>query len=541
MLKKTIVLMLSFGVTSAHLNGAWQATPTEVAPNALINLAAAYSDAGDGLAVGNTGDSVVSYTFNGATTSWETPVTLFTGANGADAVAMDPAGDGLAVYVTNASSINASRYSFASDTWFDTEGASIELYPVVVDISVTMSPEGNGLATFIDGITGNLFASQYDGATHTWSDIGGSAVQLSITTGVIQGAASLAMDANSSGVAVWNNLSDVPDNTIQAANYSGSLQAWSNTQGAAINLSLNDAVDNDRNRTVAMSPNGTGLAVWVSNPGSGNVVQSAWYDGGSWQFTGASALNISAVGASGAASSFPLGLTMDADGNGFAIWSQVVGSTSVAQVAYFNVATQAWSTPMTLSSNGADTLSISSLNISFANNGDAIAGWVINNGAEEVAQSAFYNGSTGMWEDTLSNAIAISDPTESVLTPLSLIANASGNALAVFNQTNGLFSNFFSAPPLQPSNGTNFVGRAASDKFLTQIDYVNFLSWTASADETVIGYYISVDGAIVANVLASMPLEAIFHNQRANTSVTYTLTSYNAAGTQSNPLTVTLR
>lgn len=528
-------------MTGNHLLADWQPSPTPISPvqlfGGVLNPSLAYNDAGIGLLLGFdvTTSLTSAFRFNGST--WDPPVSLIPGTSFGTSVALNLT-SGLAVYnpFTTGFDIRASRYDVTTNSWFDTGGSSIQLSSTGSSPFVAISPQGNGLATFT--ISGVAFASQYDSLTMTWSDTGLSAVQLSTTGDTVQDKAKIAMDANSNGLAVWNNLLG-SGNYVQASNYNGTTKVWTNTQASAINLSLND-VTGGNNCNVAMSPIGTGLAVWVADPGSGQVVESSWYNGASWQFTGASAKIVSANGAVG----IPLSVTMDDAGNGFTIWSLFDGTNYVTQAARFDGTNQTWGTPVTLSTTG---VFISNLAISASGSGNALAGWVLNDGMESIAQSSFYNNATQSWENTINQASILSDPSESA-NDLFIVMNDQNNGLAYFGQGAypflGAFSNFYTytAPPIIiPINGTNFIGVKQKNKFLTQTDNIRILTWTASVDPSVVGYYVRADGFIIANVVASSPLEVILHNQNPKIPTTYTLTAYDASNVESAPLNFTIK
>lgn len=91
-------------------------------------------------------------------------------------------------------------------------------------------------------------------------------------------------------------------------------------------------------------------------------------------------------------------------------------------------------------------------------------------------------------------------------------------------------------PPLPPSN---FRGKNRKDKFLTQTDLINTLSWQPSSDPSVTGYLIHGSDGSVAKVPASGPFTADMHNRHPHTTYIYTIVAFNESG-QSSPLTISV-
>lgn len=95
-----------------------------------------------------------------------------------------------------------------------------------------------------------------------------------------------------------------------------------------------------------------------------------------------------------------------------------------------------------------------------------------------------------------------------------------------------------SVGPLPPAS---FSGAAIQNEFLTQIDRINKLFWTASPDPTVVGYHIYRGTTLIATVPASGPFIYLDHNQRKNVTVIYTIRSFKSNGVESSPLSVSLQ
>jgi hypothetical protein len=90
-----------------------------------------------------------------------------------------------------------------------------------------------------------------------------------------------------------------------------------------------------------------------------------------------------------------------------------------------------------------------------------------------------------------------------------------------------------------PVGPTDFAGVVAKNKFLTQTEIINILTWTPSIDPTVTGYHVYQDGQLIATVPASGPYEVVLHNRRSGQVYTYALTAFDENG-ESLPLVITV-
>lgn len=86
-------------------------------------------------------------------------------------------------------------------------------------------------------------------------------------------------------------------------------------------------------------------------------------------------------------------------------------------------------------------------------------------------------------------------------------------------------------PTVLPPSG--FSGAVINNAFLTQIDRIHKLFWTASADPTVVAYRIYRNSVLIAVVPASDPLIYLDHNQSKKVAVTYSITAVNRGGAES--------
>ena len=92
-------------------------------------------------------------------------------------------------------------------------------------------------------------------------------------------------------------------------------------------------------------------------------------------------------------------------------------------------------------------------------------------------------------------------------------------------------------PPLPP---VTFQGEVINNRFLTQTDIIHKLFWSPSPDPSVVFYTLFRNGEFLAQFPKQGPFHYQDHNRREHVQDTYVLTTSNAAGVQSFPLTVVL-
>jgi hypothetical protein len=150
---------------------------------------------------------------------------------------------------------------------------------------------------------------------------------------------------------------------------------------------------------------------------------------------------------------------------------------------------------------------------------------------------AFYDGTN--WTAPINNLIPMGLSTSlDVRDPV--YSSVSGQLLLVwqdFNNNNRLFFSAYSIFPLPPSS---FSGEGVKNKFASQTDRVNVLTWTPSTDSSVIYYLLRRNGDLIFVGSAYGPFTYADHNRKKNRIYTYTLTTVNQQGLESSPLTLTM-
>lgn len=228
-----------------------------------------------------------------------------------------------------------------------------------------------------------------------------------------------------------------------------------------------------------------------------------------------------------------------------------MGDAAAAWIAYDSLAGQwnlymafrlnnSWQPPLLLDTINDAGASLFKANLALDGNGNAYVVWQRTDGS---SNSAIVGVNIARGAVSAPSYILISTDNTIDATNPSLAVNNSGNTLVSWQS--GPFGSsiieaavgFFSYAPSPP---LNLTGVQVKNKFATQIDRVNVLSWSASQDPSVQKYYVFRNGVLVGIVPASLELTYFDHNQ-GNQSVYYQVTAVNAENVQSAPAAVTVR
>lgn len=100
--------------------------------------------------------------------------------------------------------------------------------------------------------------------------------------------------------------------------------------------------------------------------------------------------------------------------------------------------------------------------------------------------------------------------------------------------------NVFTSIPEMPAPPFEFTGKQTINRFLTGIEYINTLYWTASTDTTTVSYRLYRDNTLIATIPASGPYTYEDRRHQKCTGTLYSLTAVNAQGRESQPATLKL-
>jgi hypothetical protein len=264
---------------------------------------------------------------------------------------------------------------------------------------------------------------------------------------------------------------------VVVSNYNG--ENWKNT--ILVNSSdLNPelAVDMD------MSKNGTAIVIWK---GKGLYGFSSFYNGQSWEPARRFASDIAPQPNVPNMSFFPnFTVSINNKGNCLAVWSAASQRVKSSRLPFKGI----WQ-PAEIVDPVAppDILWMTS---SLSANDEGFAGWI----------------TQPEWLTLYANAtIPVDPPPPTLLPPL---------------------------PPL------SIAGKAVKNKFAIQTDCIHVISWTPSTDPSVAAYYLRRNGILIAAIPANGPFIYSDHF-RCGFQDVYSLTSVNAGGIESVPITISVK
>lgn len=487
---------------------------------------------------------------------WHVPPTEFSLATSffsVDAhVAADNAGNAVSVWVEfldvpdtppqHQEVIRATSFSSAGVEWGvpttisvpNADGAQFKERP-----EVAMDATGTAIAIYDDYVTGDVDAIIFDGNGWNFST--------RFTTGA-GFTPVIAMDGFGNGLAAW---SDFNTGDIFASFYDRGSNSWS----APLLLGTNGT-----DPTVAYSSSGLAVVAWADFVT--NEIVATNFNG--VFFT--PVISISPL-LGDAFSAFPVA-SIDAAGNAAVIWNNFLFGS--VQVANF---TGIWNPPVTLSSGGNNAGADLDMNLA----GSAAAAWT--DGNSNIV-SALYNGTS--WHFTAIVDASGFDPSVSI--------DELGNVLVVWASTNNVFSRTYSSflelwQPIEtvtttgnfpqfpdsaistgirafavweqqdnldlptffvygnftqtPAGPQNVNAKTCKDRFATEEDCINTITFKPSSTPGVVAYLISREGVLVDTIPADGPFTFEEHNPCCQ-AATFTITAVDGLGVPSSVITITL-
>ncbi|PKM43685.1 MAG: hypothetical protein CVV05_12515 [Gammaproteobacteria bacterium HGW-Gammaproteobacteria-1] len=419
----------------------------------------------------------ISWSFTVGEGAWGTPALIET-YNGGSAtypdIAMDAGGNALAVWSQSDSirqSIWANRYTVGSG-WGTAQLIETDDAGNAGSSCIAMDGSGNALAVWSqsDGTRQNIWSNRYT-AGSGW----GTAVL--IETGDAGNAFNpeIAMDASGNALAVWNQFDGIRDNIwsnrytvgsgwsaaelIETFNTGGTdlpriamdaggnaLAVWSQSDGTRYNIWFNRYTvgsgwgtaqlieTNDTSHAfypdIAVDGSGNGVAVWKQNDGTRYNIWSNRYTVGSGWGT-AQLIETDNAGPA----DLPR-IAMDGSGNGLAVWHQSDGTRyNIWSNRY--TAGSGWGAAQLLESDDVATAAYPE--IAMDPGGNALTVWSHWDGIRANIWSSRYRIGSGWGTAQL---IETDDAGDALSVQITM--GSSGNALAVWGQSNGAIDNIWS-------------------------------------------------------------------------------------------------
>ncbi|MBI5272834.1 MAG: hypothetical protein HY861_02490 [Chlamydiia bacterium] len=509
-MKRKFFALLSFIALIPTLQATitWSPEVQLTSGSALDFDAVAFAENGSGYAVALWVESNVLYSLKRIDGTWESsPVSISPSGAGITRpqIAMDALGNTMAIWLTVVGGFSvidsAYRTGIGSSSW---SSPIIISDPCRDSLSQTlvMSATGLSVATWKDAATGNLYSSTgtFGPFFPIWS------TPLQITADSVSGFTGLAIDASQQATALWKTSAGA----VKAAElpFAGT---WQNTATLAA----------ANGQDVALSANGAGdvLAVWSLTTGAAQAAEKA---AGSSVWSSASTL--SGVGAD----ADQIASSLASDGSAVALWRNQELGQSIIQGAT-SVFGSAWNSAADLlPSYGSYSFpaarAVSSQNV--------IAIWV--DGTNRTVQSSYLNGLTEEW----ASPVDVSTDLVTIGETAGLQTDSSGNPTTVW-QGSGVYSasgTFASLGPLAPASGT---GRQRADRFASQADLINTLSWQTSVGAVSYRVYL---GSTSSPPLTTVTNPSFSHHRiPPGRTMTYYITAVDIAGNESSALQIVVR
>jgi hypothetical protein len=311
--------------------------------------------------------------------------------------------------------------AWGAPTLIETDNAGYAVGPG--SQSVAFDAAGNALVVWIqfDGTHYNIWANRYNASTGLWGTAG------PIETDIGNPAPpNLAVDATGNALLVWTQ-SDGSHPSIWANRYDANTDLW----GTAAPIETDNTGDASLPQ-VAIDPTGNALAVWEQFDGTHNNIWANHYGASTGLWGVATPIETDTGHAS-----HPQ-VTIDATGNGLAVWEQFDGTQVSIRANRYNVST-GWGMATLLETNNAESAAIPQVAINATSN--ALAVWR----SFRSIWANCYSASAGIWG--MATLIDNNNPGD-VDTPKVAI-DAAGNGLAVWIRGNSphvtIWANRYSA------------------------------------------------------------------------------------------------
>lgn len=382
-------------------------------------------------------------------------------------------------------------------------------------VSVTISGSAASMPSLAVDSSGNVIAAwARNSDIQTSTKLFGASWQNAVTINS-SGAAypNIAMNGsgtNSRAVVVWHSTSA---NAVYASSrlLSGS---WSSAQ--MISNSLHRA----GYARVAADSAGNATAIWFRYDVAGSAYQNVIVQAASKPVNGTwgEVISLSDPGVRDPAT-LRTNVAYDGLGNVIALWDTSFNDETYFIQSSVQHISGGWSKPINLV---ADNLYSYKMDLSLASLGNAVALYMFYNGIALQIQSSEID-ITGFVDGLWSVPVGISSETNNAFP--SVASSVTGNvihAAAVWISSNGMNESVLASIGSKPivSPPTNLSISNSTVGFGVFTEYVNTLSWEASADPKVVGYLVYRNGLFVSQVDASV-LSFIDDNRGQNAAVTY--------------------
>lgn len=480
---------------------------------------------------------------------WKMPPDVFAASGKADLdFSSDPLGNAFTVWIVDGGNedLFVSRFSRITQSY----GPPVHLSTDAVNAAVATDATETALVVWLDNAVGEILTSFFNGVT--W--VTPTPSPLDLIPGVVNINPDVAMNGLGDGIAGWTRPAGItPPGDIVVSIFSGTTQSWGALQV------LTPAGTGGNNPIVDISANGTAVAVWLD--AANNLVASN-FNGLTWTAL-PPIIGTNVLGFGFALNAYSV--QIDAAGNALALWQDAI--TGVMFSSYFTGGV--WGVPQNISivpvplqgvtfdMNAAGrAMSIWTDALGFGYYSEFIGGaWTLPlpyAGNVDQFESTVALDTAGnaliAWKDVVtSEAFSILKPVNGplgapdVVTIASVNLNPNFSGLAdngrgfvtgsnVVDESSGVIGTYTLFP-------LTVIGQTCKDKFASQTDRVNIITWVASSNPDTVGYLITRNGVLIAVIPATDPLIFEDHN-RCRGRDTYTITPISIFGTPLAPPSV---
>lgn len=386
-------------------------------------------------------------------------------------IAIDNNGNALAVWdqsVPGARLIYANRYTAVTNRWGVPVVLSSSPTATDTDPAIAMDADGNAVAVWVGSNGGQIVASTYTAIGNSW------ALPLAIANPGpnIKSRPKVAVDGNGRGIAVWEERSTTLVTSVLSARYragswsglssvetsndnafspqiavnangvaqvtwqqlsNGQQSVWANrintntttgTWGTAVLLETDD-VGPATNPQIGVDGDGNAVAVWEQSDGTRFNIYSNRYTAAtsSW---GTAVLLETDAGSAGAPQ-----IAVDDAGNAVVVWQQVESARNNIVANRYAVATGTWGTATLIETDNSGAAIRPQVAVDV--NGNAVSVWQIRQGTQDSIYANRFNVAANSW----GTPELIETFTTGTAGNAQVAVNASGNAVAVWEQSNG--------------------------------------------------------------------------------------------------------
>ncbi len=341
-------------------------------------------------------------------------------------IAVDPGGNAVAVWKQNdgtRDNIWSNRYVAGTGLWgtaelIEADAGSASSPQVAVDSS------GNAVAVWAqsDGIRDDIWSNRYVEATGLW---GTAELIETDDTGHANGS-QVAVDSSGNAVAVWSQSDGIRYN-IWSNRYVSGTGLWGTAE-----LIETDNVGGVLYPQVAVDGSGNAVAVWPQSDGIRYNILSNRYVASTGLWGTAELIVTDNVG--GAAYSQ---VAVDSSGNAVAVWVQSDGVRSNIWSNRYVASTDSWGTAELIEIDNVG--NADSPQVAMDGSGNAFAVWRQYDGTRDNIRSNRYVSGTGWGAAVLIETDNVGGAAYS-----QVAVDSSGNAVAVWSQSDGARSNILS-------------------------------------------------------------------------------------------------